>query len=173
VGSFKAAKRLHPRFGGELLPQNRLRLGGKRGKIAGQREDVPQLAAKLPHFADDLSLGRFRLEHRFQHPQVCRRAGSDLPCKPRLTQETNMTRFALILAPMLLATAATAQATLPEVPDADGNGTWSLVELQAVWTDMTEDAFNGIDTNADGAIDVTELQAALDNGVLTAPEASN
>jgi hypothetical protein len=84
-----------------------------------------------------------------------------------------MTRFALILAPMLLATAATAQATLPEVPDADGNGTWSLVELQAVWTDMTEDAFNGIDTNADGAIDVTELQAALDNGVLTAPEASN
>jgi hypothetical protein len=84
-----------------------------------------------------------------------------------------MTRFALFLTPMVLASAAWAQATMPEVPDADGNGTWSLVELQAVWTDMTEEAFTGIDTNADGAVDATELQAALDNGVITAPEASN
>jgi hypothetical protein len=84
-----------------------------------------------------------------------------------------MTRFALFLTPMVLASAAWAQAALPEVPDADGNGTWSLVELQAVWTDMTEEAFTGIDTNVDGAVDSTELQAALDNGVITAPEASN
>lgn len=84
-----------------------------------------------------------------------------------------MTRLALILAPLALATAAVAQATLPEVPDADGNGTWSLVELQAVWTDMAEEGFAAIDTNVDGAVDVTELQAALDNGVITAPATGN
>jgi hypothetical protein len=80
-----------------------------------------------------------------------------------------MKRFAIILAPLALATAAVAQATLPDVPDADGNGTWSLAELQAVWTDLTEDGFAAIDTNADGAVDAAELQAALDNGVITAP----
>jgi hypothetical protein len=83
-----------------------------------------------------------------------------------------MKRFAILLAPIAFASAALAQTALPEVADADGNGTWSLAELQAVWTDLTEDGFKGIDANADGAVDQTELQAALDNGVITAPEAS-
>lgn len=83
-----------------------------------------------------------------------------------------MKRFAILLAPMALATAAFAQATLPEVADTDGNGTWSLAELQVVWTDLTEDGLKGIDANADGAVDKTELQAALDNGVIKAPEAA-
>jgi hypothetical protein len=80
-----------------------------------------------------------------------------------------MTRFALVLAPLALAGAAFAQVTLPDVPDTDGNGTWSLVELQAVWTDLTEEGFTAIDTSVDGNVDATELQAALDNGVITAP----
>jgi hypothetical protein len=84
-----------------------------------------------------------------------------------------MKRFALLLAPIAFASAAFAQATLPDVPDTDGSGSWSLAELQAVWTDMTDEAFAGIDANADGSVDVTELQAAMDNGVLTAPEASS
>lgn len=86
-----------------------------------------------------------------------------------------MKRFALLLAPLALAAAsvATAQSALPEVPDADGNGTWSLVELQAVWTDLTEDGFKAIDTGADGAVDPAELQAALDGGVITAPASGN
>lgn len=84
-----------------------------------------------------------------------------------------MTRFALLLAPLAFATAAAAQTALPEVPDTDGSGSWSLVELQAVWTDMTEEAFTGVDTSADGAVDAVELQAALDNGVLTAPASGN
>jgi hypothetical protein len=84
-----------------------------------------------------------------------------------------MKRYAILLAPVAFASAAFAQATLPEVADTDGNGTWSLVELQAVWTDLTEDGFKGIDTNADGAVDATELQAALDSGVIKAPEASS
>jgi hypothetical protein len=79
-----------------------------------------------------------------------------------------MKRFAIVLAPLALASAAFAQ-TLPDVPDTDGNGSWSLVELQAVWTDLTEDTFKTIDTTADGAVDATELQAALDGGVIKAP----
>ncbi|WP_374391875.1 EF-hand domain-containing protein [Tabrizicola sp.] len=83
-----------------------------------------------------------------------------------------MKRIALVLAPFALASAAFAQATLPEVADTDGNGSWSLVELQAVWTDLNEDTFKAIDTTADGNVDATELQAALDGGVIKAPEAA-
>ena len=82
-----------------------------------------------------------------------------------------MKRFAIVLAPLALASAAFAQ-TLPDVPDTDTSGNWSLVELQAVWSDLTEDTFKAIDTNTDGAVDATELQAALDGGVITAPEAA-
>jgi hypothetical protein len=80
-----------------------------------------------------------------------------------------MNRIALVLAPLAFASAAFAQTAMPEVADTDGNGTWSLVELQAVWTDMTEEQFTAVDANADGAVDATELQAALDNAVIVAP----
>jgi hypothetical protein len=82
-----------------------------------------------------------------------------------------MKRIAILLASMAMAPAAFAQATLPDVPDTDGNGSWSLVELQAVWTDLTEETFKAVDTTADGNVDATELQAALDGGLITAPEA--
>ena len=84
-----------------------------------------------------------------------------------------MKRIAILLAPLAFASAAFAQATLPEVADTDGNGTWSLVELQAVWTDMTEEGFAAVDTNTDGEVDTVELQAALDNAVLTVPATGN
>lgn len=80
-----------------------------------------------------------------------------------------MNRIAILLAPLVIATAAAAQTALPEVADTDGNGSWSLVELQAVWTDMTEEGFGAIDTNVDGAVDAAELQTALDNAVITVP----
>ncbi|NHB76365.1 EF-hand domain-containing protein [Rhodobacter calidifons] len=84
-----------------------------------------------------------------------------------------MKRLAILLAPVAFASVALAQTTLPEGTDADGNGTWSLAELQAVWTDLTEEGFKGIDTNADGEVDATELQAALDAGVIALPGASS
>jgi hypothetical protein len=80
-----------------------------------------------------------------------------------------MKRLALVLLPLGLASAALAQATLPDIPDSDGSGAWSLAELQAVWTDLTEEGFAAIDTSADGSVDPAELQTALDNGVITAP----
>mgnify|MGYP003418258471 CR=1 FL=1 len=84
-----------------------------------------------------------------------------------------MKRIALVLAPFAFASAVLAQATLPDVPDTDGSGSWSLVELQAVWTDLTEETFKAIDTTADGAVDATELQAAVDGAVIALPEASS
>lgn len=83
-----------------------------------------------------------------------------------------MKPYALALVPLAFVTVTAAQAALPDVPDSDGNGSWSLVELQAVWTDLNEDGFKAIDTSADGAVDPAELQAALDSGVITAPAAN-
>ncbi|MCX7287758.1 MAG: EF-hand domain-containing protein [Rhodobacterales bacterium] len=80
-----------------------------------------------------------------------------------------MKPLATLLVPLAFFTVTAAQAALPDVPDTDGSGSWSLVELQAVWTDLTEDGFKAIDTSADGAVDPVELQAALDGGVITAP----
>lgn len=80
-----------------------------------------------------------------------------------------MKRTIPLLLPLVLASAAMAQtagSTPPAVEDADVSGNWSLAELQAVWTDLTEDGFTAIDTNTDGAVDAAELQAAWDNGVL-------
>jgi len=82
-----------------------------------------------------------------------------------------LSRIVPTLFAAVLASAVSAQATLPEVPDTDGSGTWSLVELQAVWTDLTDEGFAAIDTGADGVVDTVELQTALDNGVITAPAA--
>lgn len=76
-----------------------------------------------------------------------------------------MKRISALILPLGLAGAAFAQ-TLPAVEDTDGNGVWSLAELQAVWPELTDDGFGAVDTNADGAVDPVELQAALDGGVL-------
>jgi len=50
--------------------------------------------------------------------------------------------------------------------DADGNGTLSLTELQAVYATLDEAGFAAIDSNGDGGVDDAELKAALDAGTL-------
>lgn len=59
--------------------------------------------------------------------------------------------------------------TLPEIADADGNGLWSLSELQVKLPDLTEEAFKSIDANADGGVDQAELTAAVSDGAVTLP----
>lgn len=76
-----------------------------------------------------------------------------------------MRRLAPLLLPLGLTLPALAQG-LPVVEDTDRNGTWSLVELQAAWPELTEDGFGVADANADGQVDPFELQAALDTGLL-------
>ena len=41
--------------------------------------------------------------------------------------------------------------------DTDGNGTVSLAEAQAVWKDLTEDAFKAADADASGELSAEEL----------------
>jgi hypothetical protein len=55
-----------------------------------------------------------------------------------------------------------------DVADADGNGTYSLEELMVSYPTLTAEVYATIDSNADGAVDATELKAAQDAGTLTA-----
>lgn len=62
------------------------------------------------------------------------------------------------------ATVASAQASM----DTDGDGAYSLTELQAAFPDLTEEAFIAIDTSGDGMVDEAELKVAQDGGLLPA-----
>ena len=50
--------------------------------------------------------------------------------------------------------------------DADGDGNVTLEELQAVYPEVTEDAFTTMDTDGDGVLSASEFQAAIDAGQL-------
>ncbi|MCU0829536.1 MAG: EF-hand domain-containing protein [Tabrizicola sp.] len=80
-----------------------------------------------------------------------------------------MTKFALVLAASALtATAVFAQDAAPEVVDTDANGTFSLVEVQAVYANVTEETFKAADTDASGELSAEELKAAVDAGAFAA-----
>ncbi len=66
----------------------------------------------------------------------------------------------IALAASLLATAATAQ-DVPVVADADGNGAFSLAEVQAAYTSVNADIFKAADADASGELSAEELAAAV------------
>ncbi|MEZ5779403.1 MAG: EF-hand domain-containing protein [Paracoccaceae bacterium] len=75
----------------------------------------------------------------------------------------------LVLALGSLAAFAAVQANAQTVvTDTDGNGTYSMEEMTAAYPDMTEELFNTIDANADGAVDADELMAAQEAGTIPA-----
>ena len=78
-----------------------------------------------------------------------------------------MTKTWTVLAAALLGLGATA-ATAAEVTDMDGDGMYSMEELQAAYPDLTEETFAQIDANADGMVDADELAAAETAGTLVA-----
>ncbi|WP_238382484.1 EF-hand domain-containing protein [Tabrizicola thermarum] len=81
-----------------------------------------------------------------------------------------ITKFAFVLAATALtATAVFAEdAAAPVVADADGNGTFSLAEVQATYASVTEEAFKAADTDASGELSPEELKAAVDSGAFKA-----
>lgn len=82
-----------------------------------------------------------------------------------------MNRMILLTAVTLGLVGAQAMAQdLPEIVDADGNGLWSLEELQTVYPTLTEETFLTIDANADGGVDVAELTAAMADNLLPPTE---
>lgn len=77
-----------------------------------------------------------------------------------------MRKLAITLALGLLPAGSLMAATLSEM-DGDANGTLTLAELQAGYPSLTEAGFTALDTNADGAVDEAELNAATAAGTLT------
>lgn len=74
---------------------------------------------------------------------------------------------------LLLGLVATAAFALPVaaqtvVADTDGDGVFSMTELQAAYPDLTAESFTAIDVDASGSIDADELQAAIEGGQLPA-----
>lgn len=69
----------------------------------------------------------------------------------------------------LMAGSALAQTTPPSfaTADSDTSASVGLAEAQAIWPDITQDAFSAADTNMDGALD----QAEYDTYVASLPAA--
>ncbi|MXQ07005.1 hypothetical protein GQ651_04005 [Alphaproteobacteria bacterium GH1-50] len=65
-----------------------------------------------------------------------------------------------------LAMLATASLAETAVEDADGDGTYSMEEILAVYPNVTDEVFEEIDTNDDGAVDADELALAVSAGLL-------
>jgi len=89
-----------------------------------------------------------------------------------MTKEETMKN---ILTPLIIVLAfgtgaAMAQTVLPEIADADGSGAWSLMELQTLWPDMSEEVFATLDLDANGSVEPAELSAALEAGTLNLPD---
>ncbi|MEM1302471.1 MAG: hypothetical protein AAGH17_07805 [Pseudomonadota bacterium] len=77
--------------------------------------------------------------------------------------------IALIIAAVALTATAYAMTVEPEA-DLNGDGVYSLDEMQALLPDLTEDTFVVVDTNEDGLIDADELAVATEAGIFPAEE---
>jgi len=76
-----------------------------------------------------------------------------------------MTRMMIALGLMASLTAVPALAQDAPV-DTDGNGTWSMEELQATYPNLSEETFAAMDASADGQIDAAEFEAAMGANLL-------
>lgn len=70
-----------------------------------------------------------------------------------------MTRLMIALG--LVAGMTTLPALAQEAPvDTDGNGAWSMEELQVTYPNLTEETFAAMDTDANGEISPAEFDTA-------------
>ena len=76
-----------------------------------------------------------------------------------------MKKFVLTLAAAAAFFAVQAQAETA-VEDTDGNGTYSMDEMAAVYADLSEDLFAQIDADASGEVSPEELAAAVESGLI-------
>ncbi|MEJ2021351.1 MAG: hypothetical protein P8X43_04740 [Maritimibacter sp.] len=74
-----------------------------------------------------------------------------------------MKKFTLAAAFVL---AGISGAMAQDMIDANEDGMITLDEVMAIYPDVTEDAFVQADTNSDGVLDVDELAAAQEAGIL-------
>ena len=79
----------------------------------------------------------------------------------------NTTRILTLATAGLLVVSGTAYA---QEMDTDQDGLYSLTEMLTEYADLTQEDYDALDTNADGAIDVEELAAAIESGALPSME---
>lgn len=79
-----------------------------------------------------------------------------------------MTRKLAFTATALTLVAGAALAIEAEI-DVNGDGAYSLTEVQTVLPDMTTDNFLVLDANGDGLLDEAEVAAAIEAGILPDP----
>lgn len=107
------------------------------------------------------------LVRRAVKPQIigsgAQAADSGAICPFRSTEDMNKLVLALGAIVAVGAVQANAQTV---VSDTDGNGSYSIEELQAAFPDMTDAVFSTVDVDGDGAVDADELKAAQEAGTL-------
>ncbi|MBT5294917.1 MAG: hypothetical protein HOL32_04885 [Octadecabacter sp.] len=74
---------------------------------------------------------------------------------------------AVVLA--LIAGVATAQEADPNI-DVNGDGFYSFPEVGTVYPDLTDADFTAMDTTGDGLLDIAEVAAAQDAGLMPMTE---
>ncbi|MBM7067335.1 EF-hand domain-containing protein [Actibacterium sp. 188UL27-1] len=78
--------------------------------------------------------------------------------------KTTVLGLGILSASILTALAVSAATEM----DTDGDGMFSLTELQVAYPDLTAETYASLDANADGMVDPEELAAAQEAGVLPA-----
>jgi hypothetical protein len=78
-----------------------------------------------------------------------------------------MTRTTKLLTPLAVLTVLAVPAFAQDAAiDINGDGMYSFPEVQAVMPEMTEDDFTVLDASGDGLLDVDEITAATEAGML-------
>lgn len=69
---------------------------------------------------------------------------------------------------MFLVTCAAGGVMAATAADSNGDGLLTITEIQAVLPDVSAELFTAMDLNADGALDAAEIEAAQEAGLLPA-----
>ena len=78
-----------------------------------------------------------------------------------------LTKLTSVLALVTVAGAASAQDVDPNI-DVNGDGFYSFPEVSTIYPDVTSEVFTQIDTTGDGLLDMAEVTAAQDAGLMPA-----
>ncbi len=80
-----------------------------------------------------------------------------------------LTKLSSVIALVGVAGSASAQEVDPNI-DVNGDGFYSFPEVGTIYTDVTPEVFTEIDTTADGLLDMAEVAAAQEAGLMPMPE---
>lgn len=80
-----------------------------------------------------------------------------------------LTKLGTAAALIAFAGAAFAQEADPNI-DVNGDGFYSFPEVSTVYTDITEETFTAMDSTGDGLLDMAEVMAAQEAGLMPMAE---